>query len=63
MSAGKGDTPRPINLSVYRDNYDAIFSKNRTTPTPTPAINEHDHTLVYNDAPTPPKDSTSNDLR
>lgn len=25
MSAGKGDAPRPVSLSVYQDNYEAIF--------------------------------------
>jgi hypothetical protein len=30
MSAGKGDAPRPVNLKVYRDNYDRInWKKNR----------------------------------
>lgn len=27
MSAGKGDTPRKIDGSKYRKNYEAIFSK------------------------------------
>jgi hypothetical protein len=27
MSAGKGDTPRPVAGQTYRDNYDAIFRK------------------------------------
>lgn len=32
MSAGKGDAYRPVNLSVYRENYDKIFYKrNRKT--------------------------------
>jgi len=27
MSAGKGDTPRPVKWAVYTENYDAIFRK------------------------------------
>ncbi len=27
MSAGKGDSPRPINGEKFRDNYDDIFRK------------------------------------
>lgn len=27
MSAGKGDAPRPVNLDVYTENYEAIFRK------------------------------------
>lgn len=27
MSAGKGDTPRPVNGEKYRNNYDKIFKK------------------------------------
>jgi hypothetical protein len=26
MSAGKGDTPRPVNGRIYRANYEAIFT-------------------------------------
>lgn len=29
MSAGKGDTPRPVNAEKYRKNYDAIFRKTK----------------------------------
>ncbi len=31
MSAGKGDTPRPVNGDAYRDNYEAAFRKKETT--------------------------------
>lgn len=31
MSAGKGDTPRPVNAEVYGQNYDDIFRKPQTT--------------------------------
>ena len=27
MSAGKGDTPRPVTLAIYQKNYEAIFRK------------------------------------
>lgn len=27
MSAGKGDTPRPVDGGKYRENYDRIFHK------------------------------------
>lgn len=27
MSAGKGDSPRPVNPTVYGQNYDDIFRK------------------------------------
>ena len=27
MSAGKGDTPRPVDHAKYRNNYDLIFRK------------------------------------
>jgi hypothetical protein len=32
MSAGKGDTPRPVAGEAYRANYDAIFSKGKPYP-------------------------------
>lgn len=25
--AGKGDLPRPVNLTIYQENYDSIFRK------------------------------------
>lgn len=31
MSAGKGDSPRPVNGDAYRDNYEAAFRKKQTT--------------------------------
>jgi rubrerythrin len=31
MSAGKGDTPRPVNGDAFRDNYEAAFRKKETT--------------------------------
>ena len=32
MSAGKGDTPRPVKWAVYTENYDAIFRKKNKKP-------------------------------
>ncbi len=32
MSAGKGDTPRPVNSKTYWNNYDAIFRKKTHDP-------------------------------
>lgn len=29
MSAGKGDSPRPVTLAIYHKNYDAIFRKQK----------------------------------
>lgn len=29
--AGKGDSPRPVNLAAYETNYDTIFRKCRST--------------------------------
>ncbi len=28
--AGKGDSPRPVEGDVYRDNYDKIFTKDKS---------------------------------
>jgi hypothetical protein len=33
MSAGKGDSPRPVNGDAFRDNYDEIFHKHKKTST------------------------------
>ena len=33
MSAGKGDSPRPVNGDAFRDNYDEIFHKHKTQST------------------------------
>jgi len=32
MSAGKGDTPRPVNGEKFRKNYDKIFPRKRKKP-------------------------------
>jgi len=36
MSAGKGDTPRPVDGDAYRDNYEAAFRKTETPAKRTP---------------------------
>jgi len=41
MSAGKGDTPRPVDAKTYGQNYDDIFRK--TQPQPTEQTNETEH--------------------
>jgi hypothetical protein len=42
MSAGKGDTPRPVDFKVYGENYDNIFRKMDTlfemTNNPSPRV-------------------------
>ena len=35
MSAGKGDTPRPVNAEVYGQNYEDIFRKDKPPTTET----------------------------
>lgn len=40
MSAGKGDTPRPVNPTVYGQNYDEIFRKESPEPEQTEPTNE-----------------------
>lgn len=34
MSAGKGDTPRPVNPTVYGQNYNDIFRKDKPEQKP-----------------------------
>jgi hypothetical protein len=36
MSAGKGDSPRPVNAEVYGQHYEDIFRKDKPQPTPQP---------------------------
>jgi hypothetical protein len=36
MSAGKGDTQRPVDAKAYGENYDAIFRKDKPEPKPEP---------------------------
>jgi hypothetical protein len=33
VSAGKGDTPRPVDAKAYGENYDSIFRKDKQEPT------------------------------
>lgn len=41
MSAGKGDTPRPVDAKTYGQNYDDIFRKEKPQPEPTEHESEH----------------------
>jgi hypothetical protein len=38
MSAGKGDSPRPVNAEVYGQNYEDIFRKDKPQPTLQPTL-------------------------
>jgi hypothetical protein len=38
--AGKGDSPRPVNPTVYGQNYDDIFRKPQPETKPTEQTNE-----------------------
>ena len=40
--AGKGDAPRPVNLDVYAENYEAIFRK-QTWPNDPEPFESPDH--------------------
>lgn len=40
--AGKGDAPRPVNLDVYSENYEAIFRK-KTWPNDPEPFESPDH--------------------
>ena len=42
MSAGKGDTPRPVNAEVYGQNYDDIFRKDKPQTTTNETENTDD---------------------
>ncbi len=44
--AGKGDSPRPINLTIYQENYDSIFKKESWPYDPEPFESEdHDNDI------------------
>lgn len=42
VSAGKGDTPRPVNAEVYGQNYDDIFRKDKPQTTTNETENTDD---------------------
>ena len=48
--AGKGDSPRPVNLTIYQENYDDIFRKKVWPYDPEPFESEdHDNDeTIYN---------------
>lgn len=52
MSAGKGDTPRPVNGDTYRDNYEAAFRKAKWPHDDNPFMSaDHDNdSSVYDEA-------------
>jgi hypothetical protein len=43
MSAGKGDTPRPVDAKTYGENYDSIFRKDKPETKQTEQTNETEH--------------------
>lgn len=53
-SAGKGDTPRPVDAKSYGENYDNIFRKWQTTPKTTDSESlqeDQDTSLGSNELP------------
>ncbi len=52
MSAGKGDSPRPVNGEAYRDNYEAAFRKSKWPHDDNPYESaDHDNdSSVYDEA-------------
>jgi len=52
MSAGKGDTPRPVDGDTYRDNYEAAFRKAKWPHDDNPFMSpDHDNdSPVYDEA-------------
>ena len=52
MSAGKGDTPRPVNGDAFRDNYEAAFRKAKWPHDDNPFMSaDHDNdSSVYDEA-------------
>jgi hypothetical protein len=46
VSAGKGDTPRPVDGDAYRDNYEAAFRKAKWPHDDNPFMSaDHDNDL------------------
>jgi hypothetical protein len=50
MSAGKGDSPRPVNLEVYMANYDSIFRKPNTEAKQTDEHERNTRTTIEEEA-------------
>lgn len=48
MSAGKGDTPRPVNAEVYGKNYEDIFRKDKQQTIETNETKDTDNTSEGN---------------
>jgi hypothetical protein len=58
--AGKGDTPRPVNLAKYEANYEEIFRSCRSIPEPkAQEVNENGATSCATQALTHDEDSSS----
>lgn len=58
--AGKGDTPRPVNLAAYEANYEEIFRSCRSIPgQKVPEANENGATSCAAQALTQDEDSSS----
>lgn len=58
--AGKGDTPRPVNLATYEANYEEIFRSCRLTAEPkAQGENENGATSYATKASVPAEDSNS----
>ncbi|MGA0889458.1 MAG: hypothetical protein ACO3S0_16185 [bacterium] len=59
MSAGKGALPRPVNLQVYRKNYERIFQRTTDRPEDLPipiqetTTDERTTTSQQDDKPAP----------
>lgn len=56
MSAGKGDSPRPVNAKTYGQNYDNIFRKTKCqtiqkTTDSESSREDHDTSLGNNELP------------
>ena len=56
--AGKGDTPRPVNLTVYESNYDRIWAKS-TAGQKGAEVNANGATSYVLKATRPDEDSSS----
>jgi hypothetical protein len=48
VSAGKGDTPRPVDGDAYRDNYEAAFRKAKWTDGDNPFMSSDDDNDSHN---------------
>lgn len=64
MSAGKGDTFRPVNLTEYNKNYDRIFRCQKSTAEPKDAeVNESGETCSEQKATKLDEDNSSQEAQ